>query len=56
METQKTLISQSITEKGKKQKKNKKNKGWRNQPSLLQTILQSHSNQDSIILAKKPEI
>ena len=50
METQKTLISQSITEKGKKKK------GWRNQPSLLQTILQSHSNQDSIILAKKPEI
>ena len=26
---------------------------WRNQPSWLQTILQSYSHQDSIVLAQK---
>ena len=42
-ETQKTLNSQSNLEKEKW--------SWRNQPSWLQTILQSYSHQDSMILA-----
>ena len=45
METQKTLNSQSNPE-GKKQ-------NWRNQTPLLQTILQSSSNQDNMVLAEK---
>ena len=26
---------------------------WRNQPALLQALLQSHSNQDSMVLAQR---
>ena len=44
METQKTLNSQSSLE--------KEEWSWRNQPSWLQTILQSYS-QDSMVLAQK---
>ena len=48
METQKTLNSQSILEKEK----------WslRNQAPWLQTILQSYSNQDSMVLAQNRNI
>ena len=45
METQKTLNSQSSLEKGKQT--------WRNQLSQIQTILQSYSNQHSMIPAEK---
>ena len=45
METQKTLNSQSNLEKEKR--------SWRNQAPGLQTILPSHSNQDSMVLAQK---
>ena len=45
METQKTPNSQRNLE-GKKW-------SWRNQAPRLQTILQSYSNQDNIILAQK---
>ena len=45
MKTQKTLNSQSNLEKEKR--------SWRNQAPGLQTILQSYSNQDSMILAQK---
>ena len=45
METQKTPNSQSSLE-GKK-------RSWRNQAPGLQTILQSYSNQDSMVLAQK---
>ena len=45
METQKTSNSQSSLE-GKK-------RSWRNQTPGLQTILQSYSNQESMILAQK---
>ena len=45
METQKTPNSQSNLE-GKKQT-------WRNQTPWLQTILQSYSNQDNMVLAQK---
>ena len=45
METEKTLNSQSNLEKVKQ--------SCRNQAPGLQTILQSHSNQDSMVLAKK---
>ena len=45
METQKTLNSQSSLE-GKKQ-------SWRNQTPCLQTILQSYSNGDNMVLAQK---
>ena len=45
METQKTLNSQSNLEKEKG--------SWRNGPSWLQTIPQSYSNQDSMVLAQK---
>ena len=44
METQKTLNSQSSLEKEKW--------SWRNQAPWLQTILQSYSNQDSMVLAQ----
>ena len=45
METVKTLNSQSNLEKEKW--------SWRNQATQLQTILQSYSNQDSMVLAQK---
>ena len=45
METQKTLNNQSDLEKEKR--------SWRNQAPCLQTILQSYSNQDSMVLAQK---
>ena len=45
METQKTPNSQSSLE-GKK-------RNWRNQTPWLQTILQSYSNQDNMVLAQK---
>ena len=45
METQKTPNSQSKLEKEKW--------SWRNQAPGLQTILQSYSNQDSMVLAQK---
>ena len=45
METQKTLNSQSNLEKEKR--------SWRNQAPGLQTILQSYSNQDTMVLAQK---
>ena len=44
METQKILHSQSNLE---------KEWSWRNQPSCLQTIPQSYSHQDSMVLAQK---
>ena len=45
METQKILNSQSNLEKEKR--------SWRNQAPGLQTILQSYSNKDSMVLAQK---
>ena len=45
METQETLNSQSNLEKEKW--------SWRNQTPWLQTILQSYSNQNSMVLAQK---
>ena len=45
MGTQKTPNSQSSLE--------KEEWSWRNQPSWLQTILQSYSHQDSMVLAQK---
>ena len=45
METQKTLNSQSNLDKEKQ--------SWWNQAPGLQTILQSYSNQDSMVLAQK---
>ena len=45
METQKTLNRQSNLEKEKR--------SWRNQAPRLQTILQSYSKQDSMVLAQK---
>ena len=45
METQKTPNSQSSLE--------KEEWSWRNQPSWLQTILQSYSHQDSMVLAQR---
>ena len=45
METQKTPKSQSNLEKEKQ--------SWRNQDPRLQTILESYSNQDSIVPAQK---
>ena len=44
METQKTLNSQSNLE---------KEWCWKNQPSWLQTIIQSHSHQDGMVLTQK---
>ena len=45
METQKTPNSQSSLE--------KKDWSWKNQASLLQVIIQSHSHQNSMVLAQK---
>ena len=45
METQKTLNNQNNPEKEKQ--------SWRNQALWLQTILQSYSNQNSLVLAQK---
>ena len=45
MKTQKAPNSQSTLEKEKQ--------SWRNQTPLLQNILQSYSNQDSMVLAQK---
>ena len=45
MEIQKTLNSQSNLE--------KEEWNWRNQTARLQTILQSHSHQDSTVLAQR---
>ena len=45
METQKNSNSQSNLE--------KEEWNWRNQPAWLQTILQSHSHQDSMVLAQR---
>ena len=45
METQKTPNGQSNLE--------KKKRSWRNQAPGLQTILQSYSNQDSMVVAQK---
>ena len=45
METKQTLNSQTNLEKEKR--------SWRNQAPHLQTISQSYSNQDSMVLAKK---
>ena len=45
MEIQKTLNSHSNLE--------KEEWDWRNQPSWLQTILQSYSHQDSMVLAQR---
>ena len=45
MEIQKTLNSQSNLE--------KEEWNWRNQPAQLQALLQSHSHQDSMILAQR---
>ena len=45
MEIQKTSNSQSNIE--------KEEWNWRNQPAWLQTILQSYSHQDSMVLAQR---
>ena len=45
MEAQKTLNSQSNLEKEKQ--------SWRNQAPRPQTVLQSYSNQDTMVLAQK---
>ena len=45
MEIQKTSHSQSNLE--------KEEWNWRNQPALLQALLQSHSHQDSMVLAQR---
>ena len=45
METRKTMNSQSNTEKEKQ--------SWRTQDLFLQTILQSYSHQNSMVLAQK---
>ena len=45
METQKTSNSQSNLE--------KENESWRNQAPRLDNVLQSYSNQDSMVLAQK---
>ena len=45
MEIQKTLNSQSNLE--------KEEWNWRNQPACLQALLQSHSHQDSMVLAQR---
>ena len=45
METQKVPIGPSSLE--------KEEWSWRNQPSWLQIILQSHSHEDSVVLAQK---
>ena len=45
MEIQKTLNSQSNLE--------KEEWNWRSQPARLQALLQSHSRQDSMVLAQR---
>ena len=45
MEIQKTWNSQSNLE--------KEEWNWRNQPAWLQALLQSHSHQDSMVLAQR---
>ena len=45
MDTQKTSNSQSNLE--------KEEWNWRNQPARLQTILQSYSQQDGVVLAQR---
>ena len=45
MEIQKNKNSQSNLE--------KEEWNWRNQPALLQALLQSHSHQDSMVLAQR---
>ena len=45
MEIQNTSNSQGNLE--------KEERNWRNQPASLQTILQSHSRQDSMVLAQR---
>ena len=45
MEIQKTSNSQSNLE--------KEEWNWRNQPASLQTLLESHSHQDSMVLAQR---
>ena len=45
MEIQKTLNSQSNLQ--------KEEQNWRNQPARLQAPLQSHSHQDSMVLAQR---
>ena len=45
MEIQKNLNSQSNLE--------KEERNWRNQPARLQALLQSHSHQDSMVLAQR---
>ena len=45
MEIQRTLNSQSNLEKEEWK--------WRNQPALLQALLQSHNHQDSMVLAQR---
>ena len=47
MEIQITSNTQSNLEKEKR--------NWRNQPTILQAILQSYSHQDSMVLAQKPK-
>ena len=48
METQETPNNQSNLEKEKQ--------SWRNQAPCLQTILQSYSNQETMVLAQKKKI
>ena len=48
MEIQKNLNSQSNLE--------KEEWNWRNQPALLQALLQSHSHQDSMVRAQRRNI
>ena len=48
METQKTPNSKAILR--------KKKRSWRNEAPRLQTIVQSFSNQDSMVLAQKTKI
>ena len=47
VETQKTLNSQSTIE--------RKKQNWRNEAPQLQTLLQSYSHQNSMVLAQKQE-
>ena len=46
METQKTSESQSNL-------KQEEEWNWRNQPARLQALVQSHSHQDSMVLAQR---
>ena len=52
--TNKNLLYKNINKiKFKNSKKRKENRSWRNQALGLQTLLQSYSNQDSMVLAPK---